>query len=62
MKKYSNPTHRLLVVEFEDGDAQFLMSGQSFKSDKKTKKVQEGVIVRDITAPKTSTKTSEKSE
>lgn len=62
MKKYSNPTHRLLVVEFEDGEAQFLMSGQSFKSDKATKKVQKGVVVRDITAPKTSTKTTASAE
>jgi hypothetical protein len=61
MKKYSNPTHKLMVVEFEDGSAQFLMRGQSFQSDKATKKVQKGVIVKDVTVAKT-TKTSTTTE
>ena len=59
MKRYSNPTHKLMVVEFADGSAQFLMRGQSIETDKKTKKVQKGVIVKDI---KTSTKASSTSE
>lgn len=48
MKKYTNTTHEMRVVEFEDGDAQFLMRGQSFKTNKAVKKVQSGVKVEDV--------------
>lgn len=60
MKKYSNPTHKMLVVEFECGDAQFLMSGQSFITDRKTKKVQEGVVVKEVVSVKAATKKAPK--
>lgn len=48
MKKYTNTTHELRVVEFEDGDAQFLMRGQSFKTSKPVKKVQAGIKVEEL--------------
>jgi hypothetical protein len=62
MKKYSNPTHGLKTVEFEDGDAQFLMAGESFKTDKPVKRVQDGVVVKDIVSvkPKTTTTTAKR--
>lgn len=47
MKKFTNQTHELRSVSFKDGTTQFLMRGESFESDKVTKRVQTGVRVTD---------------
>jgi hypothetical protein len=64
MKKYVNKSATLKVVEFEDGDAQFLMRGQSIVTDKKVKKIQEGIVVKDVvpTLPKKKTVKAEGAE
>lgn len=36
------------TVYFDDGSCQFLFRGQSFESDKKVKKIQDGIVVRDV--------------
>lgn len=53
MKKYTNKTNEMKTVIFEDGDAQFLMRGQSFKTDKPVKKVDDGVAVVELRFNKT---------
>ena len=58
MKKYVNKTTSLKVVEFEDGDAQFLMRGQSIVTDKKVKKIQEGIVVKDVVPTQSKKKTA----
>ena len=58
MKKYLNKTTSLKVVEFEDGDAQFLMRGQSIVTDKKVKKIQEGIVVKDVVPTQSKKKTA----
>ena len=57
MKKYVNKSTTLKVVEFEDGDAQFLMRGQSIVTDKKVKKIQEGIVVKDVVPVQSKKKT-----
>lgn len=52
IKRYINKSSALRVVVFEDGSAQFLMRGQSVESDKPVKKVQEGIVVKDLPANK----------
>lgn len=48
MKKYTNQTSSMKVIEYADGDAQFLMRGQSITTDKEVVKVQEGLTVRTV--------------
>lgn len=51
MKTFINKTGELRCVEFEDGTAQFLMRGQKFTSDKPVKKVQQGIVVKEVEEP-----------
>lgn len=50
MKKYTNKSHEMRTVFFEDGSAQFLKRGQSLKTDKQVKRVQDGIHVTDESA------------
>lgn len=59
MKKYTNMTHELRSVTFNDGTTQFLMRGQSIESDKSTKRVQAGVRVTDARRLKRPVKTTQ---
>lgn len=58
MKKYTNKTSTMKVVEFEDGTAQFLARGQSFTTDKAVKKVQEGLTETKVVIKKQAPKTN----
>jgi hypothetical protein len=63
MKKYTNKSDKLRAIRFEDGDAQFLMRGQSITTDKKVIHLQEGIRVVDIEVQKAvSTNTRKKVE
>lgn len=48
MKEYINKSSELRSVSFVDGTTQFLMRGQKFSSDLETKKVQPGIVVKDV--------------
>jgi hypothetical protein len=48
MKKYINKSGELRCITFADGSAQFLMRGQSITTDKEVKKVQVGIVVKDV--------------
>lgn len=61
MKKYTNKSDKLRSIRFEDGDAQFLMRGQSITTDKVVVHLQEGIKVTDIQKTN-STLTSRKKE
>ncbi|MDA3807327.1 MAG: hypothetical protein PF440_05355 [Thiomicrorhabdus sp.] len=52
MNRYTNLTHELKVVTFNDGTSQFLMRGQSFESSKPTSKVQAGLTVVELDSKK----------
>lgn len=61
MKKYTNKCNEMRTVFYVDGSAQFLMRGQSVETDKEVKKVQNGIVVTEVTE-KTSSKTRQKKD
>lgn len=64
MKKYTNMTDKMRTIEYVDGSAQFLMRGQSIKTDKEVKSLQEGIkesVVTTVKASKLKTSTRKKS-
>lgn len=52
MKKYSNFSVEQRSITFEDGVTVFLRRGQSVKSDKEVKHMQDGIKVKEVTKPK----------
>lgn len=61
MKKYTNKCNEMRTVFYSDGSAQFLMRGQSVETEKEVKKVQNGIVVTEVTG-KTSSKTRQKKD